>query len=65
MFGERGPEGGGIYGEDSVAPGPVLGPDRWTQEVGIRGAEAAGRSIVVKQVGEVGGVLVMDGFVSE
>ncbi|XP_049908887.1 5'-nucleotidase, cytosolic II, like 1 isoform X2 [Epinephelus moara] len=29
VFGERAPEGGGGYGEGSVAPGLVLGPEQW------------------------------------
>lgn len=45
VFGERVPEGGSSYREGSVAPGPVLGSEWWRQEVGIRGAEAAGRSV--------------------
>lgn len=43
----------------------VLGPEWWRQEFSIRGVEAAGRSVVVEQVGEVGGGLVMKSFVSE
>ncbi len=65
VFGERVPEGGGSYGEGSVAPGPVLGSVWWRQEVSIRGAEAAGRIVAVEQVGEVGGGLVMESFVGE
>lgn len=38
---------GQVYGEGSVAPGPVLSPEWKRQEAGIRGAEAA----VVEQVG--------------
>lgn len=37
----------------------------WGQEVGIRKAEAAGECVVVEQVGEVGGDLVIEGFASE
>ncbi len=65
VFGERVPEGVGSYGEVSVTPGPVLGPEWWRQEVGIRGAEAAGRSVVVEQVSEIGGGLDMEGFMRE
>ena len=65
MLGARVPEGGCSYGEGSVTPGPVLGSEWWRQEVGIRGAEAAGRSVVVEQVGEVAGGLVVEGFVGE
>lgn len=53
---------GGSYGEGSVAPGPVLGPEWWRQEAGIRGAEAVGRRVVVEKVGEVGGAMVMEGL---
>jgi len=35
------------------------------QEVGIGGAGAGGRSVVVEQVGEVGGGLAMEGFMRE
>lgn len=52
-------------GASFVAQGPVLGPEWWRQVVGNRGAEAAGRSMVVEQVGEEGGGLVMEGFVSD
>ncbi|MDG2555459.1 hypothetical protein P7M41_26040, partial [Vibrio parahaemolyticus] len=55
VMGERVPEGGGSYGAGSVTPGSVLGPEWWSQEVGIRGAEAGGGSVVVEQVSEVGG----------
>ncbi len=65
MFGGRVPDGGGSYGEGSVAPGQVLGPERWRQELGIRGTEGAGRSVAVKQVDEAGGGLVVEGFMSE
>lgn len=51
VFGERAAEGGG--GGGSAPPGPSLGPVRWRQEVSVRGAKAAGRSVVVEQVGEV------------
>ncbi len=48
VFGERVPEGGGSYG--GGAPGPVLGPERWRQEVGIRGGgkERGGVNVVVR-----------------
>ena len=65
MKGERVPEGGGSNGEGSVTPGPVLGHLWWGQEVSIRGAEAAGGSVVVEQVSEVWGGLVVEGFVGE
>ena len=64
-FGEWVPEGGGGNGKCSVAPGPVLGSEWCWQEVGIRGTEGAGRSVMVEQICEVGGGLVMEGFVSE
>ncbi|XP_034053972.1 serine/threonine-protein phosphatase 6 regulatory ankyrin repeat subunit C-like isoform X1 [Gymnodraco acuticeps] len=51
VFGERAAEGGG--GGGSAPPGPSLGPVRWRQEVSVRGAKAAGRSVVVEQVGEI------------
>lgn len=41
--------GWGSHGEGSVAPGPVLGSECWREEVGIRGTEAVGRSVVVEQ----------------
>ena len=41
----------------------MLGPEWGGQEVGIRGTEAA--SVVVEQVGEVAGGLVVKGFMSE
>ncbi|XP_068562634.1 GRAM domain-containing protein 2B-like isoform X2 [Cebidichthys violaceus] len=50
VFGERVPEGGGSYGEGSVAPCPVLGPEWKRPELGIRGAEPTGWSVVVEQV---------------
>ncbi len=56
---------GGSYREGCVAPGLVLGPAWWRQKFGIRGAEASRGSVVVKQVSEVGGGLVMEGSVSE
>ena len=37
----------------------------WGQEVGIRKVETVGGCVVVEQVGEVGGGLVMEGFASE
>lgn len=64
MFGEGIPEGGGSNGEGSVSPGSVLG-FRDSEEVGIRGAEVTGRGVVVEQVSEVGGGLVVEGFVGE
>ena len=63
MFGERVPESGGSYREGS--PGSVLGPGRWSQEVCIRSAEAAGWIVAMEQVSEVGRGLVMEGFVCE
>ncbi|KAK9532300.1 hypothetical protein VZT92_009689 [Zoarces viviparus] len=54
VFGERVPEGGGSYGEGSVATCPLLGPEwKREEEVGIRGAEPTGWSAVVEQGGEV------------
>ena len=64
-FGERVPEGGGSYRKGSVTPCPVLGPMGDGQEVGIRGAELTGWSLVVEQVGEVRGGLIIEGFVRE
>lgn len=55
MFGARVSERGGSYRECSVAPGPVVDAEWWRQEVGVRGAEAVGRSVVVEPVGEVAG----------
>jgi len=46
-----GREGGGRYREGSFTPCPVLGPTWDGQEIGIRG--------------EVGGGLMMEGFMSE
>lgn len=46
MFGEQVPE----RGNNSVDPGPVLGPEWWTQE---RRAEAARRIVVMEQVSEL------------
>ena len=43
----------------------MLGPEWGGQKVGIRGTEGAGGSVVVEQVGEVAGGLVVKGFVSE
>jgi len=43
----------------------VLGPVWGGWEIGIRGAEPTGWSVVMEQVGEVGGGLVMEGFVTE
>lgn len=63
MCGERVPGGEGRYGEGSVAQGLMLGPECWRQEVEVRGLEEG--SVVVKQVGDVGGDLVREGFVSE
>ena len=40
-----------------------LGPEWWREEAGIIGAKAAGGSVVMKQVGKVGGGLVMEDFV--
>lgn len=57
--------GGSYYGEGSGATSLELGSDWWTQEVGIRGAEVVGRSVVMEQVGERVGGLVMEGFLSE
>ncbi|XP_030634913.1 kinesin-like protein KIF19 [Chanos chanos] len=59
------PEGGGSNGEDSITPGPVLGPAWYRQEFCIRGTEALGRSVEMEQVGEIGGGLVMEGFERE
>lgn len=39
----------------------MLNPECWRQEVGIRGAKAVVRGVVLQQVSEV----VMEGFVSE
>ena len=64
-FGERLPEGGSSYREGSVSPGLVLGHGRWSQEVCIRWAEAAGWIVAMEEVSEVGIGLVMEGFVSE
>ncbi|MEQ2211533.1 hypothetical protein XENOCAPTIV_005342 [Xenoophorus captivus] len=64
-FGERVPQGGSRRGGGSVTPGPVLCSEWWRQEVGIRGAEAAGRSVTVEQIGEVAWGSVMEGFVGE
>ena len=64
MFGEGIPEGGGSNGEGSVPPGSVLG--FWdSEEIGIRGAEVTGRGVGEEQVSEVGGGLVMEGFMGE
>lgn len=55
MFGEQVPEGGGSCGEGSIASGLVLGSEWWRQEDGIREVEAVRWSVVVEQVGKVGG----------
>ena len=65
MFREGVPEGGSSDGEGSVTPGPVLGSDWRGQEVGVGGAEAAGRGVAVEHVGEITGGLVVEGFVGE
>ena len=43
----------------------MLGPEWWGKEVGIRGAEGTGGGVEADQVSEVGGGLVMEGFVGE
>ena len=65
VFGEDVPEGGGVYGDGSVAQGAVLGPERVWEEVCIGWPEVAGRIVVVEQVCEVGRGLVMEGFMGE
>lgn len=62
----RVPEGGGsYYGEGSSATSSELGSDWWTQEVGIRGAEVVGRSVLMEQVGDRVGGMVTEGFLGE
>ncbi len=51
--------------ESSVAPGLVFGSEWRREEVCIRGVEAVGESVAVEQVREVGGGLLMVGFVGE
>ncbi len=43
----------------------VLNLDWWRHEDDIRGWDAAGGGVVMEQVIEVGGVIVMDGIVRE
>lgn len=56
-------EGGGTYGETSVTPGLVLGPE-WYR-IGVREPETARGSVVMEHVDERGGGWVMEGFVCE
>lgn len=57
VFGKRVPEGEGSYGKVPVTPDPVLGPEWWGQEVGVRVKGAVERS--VEKVAKVGGGLVL------
>ena len=64
MLRERVPEGGGGDRESSVPQGSVLGHGDG-EEVCVGGTEGAGGSVRVEQVGEVGGGLVVEGFMGE
>lgn len=61
MFGERDSRKRGML--CCSRSGLILGLSGGREEAGIRGAKAAGGSVVMKQVGKVGGGLVMEDFV--
>lgn len=65
VFEEKVPAWGGVNGGGSITAGLRLCGEWWSQEVSIRGARTAGGGMVVEQISEEGGGLVVQGFIGK